>query len=548
MGWSCGDLGADYAYRGVQQVASGPYAVAAVFQTETAPVVMAQRREPGERPEMHIFHLSDQQQCLAGPFSRYLAAGDRRGFRLALFEEDERWRFFDEACDEALAVDQVTSSLRVLVDPFVMEHVYLVEDTDQRLWRLEPFEGTRRLLTADLRVRDGDGSLVRSSSLPVDGGEFALWVLRTGNELELLSSVSGRAALAPIEGVLSLTTAGELGYADRGLELLAAVRASGVALLVAASDGNEVLSLPVWEEEGACAPSFIDALAGCFDEDCEAYRPAADSASTGSQVISRALGLPEAEKGLPEAFARRLPWLAMEQPCGSGTLVLLSLAVDLRIEVPGAANSYRFVGGVADVSKPALFFVEVLKDALQAKFMALGQEPELVPVPLDLAVTPERVPEAGAYRVVTLEVSPRVGLWEPGGEFTALRSDLAVINGRAVTASNLVLYDAQDNVGTLARCEGTRCVDLARGVPARRFLRYDTLPRIGDSVEAVVFVRDVNEDTGAGELVVTAPELGITTVLDKDVSTFRDVERGPARGIVYSVVDEARRGLWFAPR
>ena len=37
--------------------------------------------------------------------------------------------------------------------------------------------------------------------------------------------------------------------------------------------------------------------------------------------------------------------------------------------------------------------------------------------------------------------------------------------------------------------------------------------------------------------------------LDEGVTSFSEIENGPARGIVYAVHgDEQRQGLWFAPR
>ena len=43
-------------------------------------------------------------------------------------------------------------------------------------------------------------------------------------------------------------------------------------------------------------------------------------------------------------------------------------------------------------------------------------------------------------------------------------------------------------------------------------------------------------------------QAGLRVDLDSDVSSFVPIENGPARGVVYTVADTDREGLWFAPR
>lgn len=550
----CGDLGADYDYDGAQKLASGSYSVAAVFQSATVPVVMAVRRddEDTSATDMHLLRLSDGEECRAGAFDGYLAAGDSRGFRLALSQAEGRWSFFDESCQEALTLQDV-GGLRVLVDPWQYQHVYLMVGDEDTLLNVDPFVGTSRLLATGLTLDNGS-PLVQASTLPVlQAGEFALWVRRNGGGLELLAARTGERVAGPIQGVSGLVTLGGLSVEGVSLELLAMSQAEGgVVFALAGAMGGSALVVPVLEEAAACQPRIHPSLVGCADSRC------ADASGGGFTLAEglEASGLPAViRERLPDSedvqsWVELLPWVGMERPCGSGRWVLKSLATGEELLLGEIEGSYTEVDAVDSSSTPALLYVRATADAgaKESVYLQLGAAEQTLPVPVDTGSVIEWLPTLAGYRVTTSEVAPRVGLLRPGTGFQPLVEDVAVVDGRTVVSGSLVLYDAQDGTGTLALCRSASCTDLSTGVAAFRYRHYLTQPRVGDSTEAVAFLRNLGDDDTGGELVVAAPDLGEMSVLDRGVTSFRDVERGPARGIVYSVAEATRRGLWFAPR
>lgn len=546
----CESFREDYSYRGNQRVAEGDFSVSAVFNTEEAPIVMAVRRNDGGQAEMNLLRLTDSGACAAGVFSRYLAAGDHRGYRLSLLDVDQStWEFFDQDCGSSLRVERADpDGLRVLIDPRRNEHRYVLLDQDRALWALDPFEGTRRLLVDGIAA---PRLVIDPSALPPPDGGLSLWVLRDSG-LELISAADGAVLHHLTDDVIGFQARGDVSDLAMPLELLLVTRQQGIALIAVFIMDGVVSSALLWEQAGACRAYFEAGLADCADPTC--------TRSTSAQRLLSALSLVgplqarrEVSKSVADALASRLavklPWLGMESPCQSGDLKLRSIVdpeVELRLE--GAFENFAVVPGIQPETVALLFMREGEGEAV-SHYLPLGGEDETVKVPIEFNAGALLLPDRRGYRVLTRESPPRWIAWSPGEGVRTVLANIAVDDlGITHVRGDLALHDLQDGGGELSRCVGERCRLITAGVHPLGYRVYQTQARIGEDLEAVAFLRDFDQEVRTGELVVAAPAIDTTVVIDTGVRTFREVESGPARGIVYSVHDEARRGLWFAPR
>ena len=547
----CDAFEGDYRYGGRQLIVRGAFRVSAVFHTAEIPVVMATRRVD-DQSEMNLFSLAAARSCVAGRYSRYLAAGDGRGFRLSMLDVEERtWEFFDQNCRSYLRVDNADrNGLHVVLDHIRNLHQYLVIDQERVLWAVDPFAGTQTSLVAG--ITGSVGQAVSASLLVLPGGALGLWVVRADG-LQLISANSGEVLHRLAGEIIGFDVRGPYAVSGGVFELVLLTRPEGTALFAVGMAGQSASSALLWEQEGACRPRFQRELSGCLDGACNRSLEDAEASSallSRFQTLGDELGheLPP-DRASVARVSDNLPWVGMESPCGSADLKLRPpMAVVDDLEFPGAMNSYALVRA-PDKEGMAIVFLTPEEGFAQTHFVTLGGDEETLSATVDLTAGVGVLRKPGDYRVLLHEEEPRWGVWRLGEGFVPFLDNVAIGEGGVpYVRGDLVLHDLQDGEATLSRCLETDCSKIADGVYPAGYWLYLTEPRIGEQVEAVAFLRDYDTETRSGELLVSAPELGVTELLDTHVDSYRPVEVGPARGIVYSVRDEARRGLWFAPR
>jgi len=524
----CDDLGESFEYRGGRLLDEGDYHVAAAHWLDTLPVVFASRAEgpDGERV-LRFVPLSDIgiEPCSTMAGTGFIAVGRDGAFRMAVINDRDPGRmldFFDARCnrvgpafEDAIHIDYIADSQ------------FLVRTENREAYVVEPFEGRVDLIAEDV-VSIGTpriGARDQQANPP----PLALWVL--SDDGLRLHDMHGKALSERIEGVTRMTVYHGPTAVDEGL--MAYTDSEGVHLVQYDLDAARIPGAMVelqehWSVAGACTQSFKDIddfseLECDDDDDCE---PAAD---------------PALASGLHA-------WLSMFRPCSARRLVLRRVLDSASYTFDDNVMQFK-VAARGSAEGPAVFYSKSNSDGERDYFYRSGlKAPIEIEVPVDLQLLVEDVNAYPRVRMTTAEDTPRFGLWHPDSGFEPLLE-----NVRGTPETSLVLhdYDEEAGVGTLSVCDES-CAQIASDVRRGGYRRYTTLERIGDGPIVLAYIHDYQRpegrSTGGGTLTVVNTKTGAVVDLDREVSSFVQIENGPARGIVYSVSDPERQGLWFAPR
>lgn len=521
----CGELGEDFAYRGVRKLDSGDYYVSTVAWLEYLPVAFASRLEDPEQSRvlrLVPLGVDGVKPCSTQPATRFIAVGGDGDYRVAVLDgATGELGFYDRGCARTGGLAEVG---RV---EYLGEHHFLAHMDSGAVRAVQPFEDTDAEIGRDV-VATG-GQPVQFQRAEAGATEMALWVFEQDGTLEL-RDLEGQVVGPRYDEVRAFATHRGASYTTT--RLMAYQHGGGVVVVEAASaeplqEDGRIQVEPLWGLAEACAPRFVDVrttvdLRDCDDPSCEGL---AELGASGSVTLQR-------------------PWLAAFQPCESRTLVLNE------IYGPGertvASQVRRFVVPNTPVGDDTVvLYTTGEADGPRRRFYRRGEQEAIeIDVPVDLSLWSEDPRTFPVMRVFTDEAMPRYGTWSPEGGFTEL---LTGVYPSANTT--LVLHDYSEGLGTLSYCSARRCTELATGVPRDRYRKYTTLERIGDGPDVLSFIHGVVPDAPGGTLTALREDTGQRVDLDEGVNSFAPIENGPARGIVYTVRDDGeRQGLWFAPR
>lgn len=534
---ACGDFEAQYHYLGQRKLSEDPMAVKTVFWPDDEPVVFATyRRSRDERVKMYIHPLSGSRpSCEAGPVTRFAAVADRRGFRLALFHEDEqRLGFYDSRCGSIEPTLEGVRRMGLRTSGGV--HRFIVESLDGQLISADPFAHEAVVLAEGVR-RTGSGVL------PLPDGD-ALWIL-TDRGLAPVD-LTGKRLAAYISDVDRFAHfLGRDPESGRRRALVAVERRGRVELLDETSvlfDGEaRTKDERLWSQASACSPRIEEVI----EHDLGGLDGSADLDSIGG--LGGLAGLSQGDAPKPRSGSSTVgTWVAMFSPCADRRLLLRSEQGE-RLIVAEGVSEYQLLGVGRD-GRPLVVF-QVGEDEQQGSFVTLaGEDPIPIDVPVHLSTVGLRGGLSGedddlVLRFITGDAARRLGTWSPAKGFEELLFGVDTIGSRG-----FVLHEFDGDVGTLSLCIARGCRRVATGVPSDGFHSYETIERVNASHPMLAFIHSADPERRAGQLRVLNRVTGSTFDIDERVQTFLPVELGSARGMVYSVPDGPRRGLWYAPR
>lgn len=577
---SCGDFEFSYHYRGARRLSDKPLQVRTVFWPRQG--AMAFAVEPVEEgpPIMHLIPVSGEGACRAGPVNRFAAIADEDGLYLALLDRDGgRVRFYDERCQEwAPDVDRVEElDLRSGRDG----HRFLLTTEAGSVYITEPL-AKRVSLFAENVSRVGSGILRPR-------GHDAIWVL-AGGKVAMIDGF-GRVLPPVVEGVRQFDNYQGPGADWDGHAYVAVQQGRSICLVdmtAPAFDDDPDAWRMVWttvHDEAAWDTAGEDASAdaapdeGQADDDAgeagstdeagaviDCRRPPADLAAD-ARVGDEAEVLPEGPKkegacgpridrvagscmgkaceaaieGEPVARSS-VPWISYLWPCDQQALVLRTDDPESApIPVVDDVDRYRVLESAID-GLPVVLYRRKGDDV--DHLQVLGQEPYSLGAHVVFG-TLRILSDAMLTTFITDESSPRLVVWHPEEGSEVLLSGV-----QTYSPSGLVLhdFDADTGLGRLSFCNGRRCRAIADGVPENSYSTYDSLERVGDPIPLLAFLHEADPKTRAGRLSVRDRTTGAVVDVAEGVTKFAPVELGGARGLVYTVPDGERRGLWYVPR